>query len=100
MIPPMTQITREWLRAKLDEKWGMRSELARNTSLSSEKISHILAGRRRISVEEQEEIRRFFGVENEELTEEEKRLLSAWRRLPPDIRLAIQTLAETKAKAD
>ena len=89
----MSKIDAQWLRERLEQKRGLKAELARRTSLSAVQISKILAGDRRIKIEEQEEIRRFFGENTLELTKEEKNLIETWRSLPPHIRQAIQTLA-------
>lgn len=89
----MSQIDSEWLRERLDGQRGLRAELSRRTSLTPAMISKILSGDRRIKIEEQEEIRRFFGEDTLELTREERDLIETWRSLSPELRQAIQTLA-------
>lgn len=93
----MSQIDSEWLRERLEGQRGLKAELSRRTSLTPVMISKILSGDRRIKIEEQEEIRRFFGEDTLELTREERDLIETWRSLSPELRQAIQTLASKKS---
>lgn len=60
MSCPMEVIDGSWVRAKLAERPGLQARLARATGIGQDKVSKIIANKRRVQPEEIPAILRFF----------------------------------------
>ncbi|MEL7282133.1 MAG: helix-turn-helix transcriptional regulator [Pseudomonadota bacterium] len=87
----MDVIDRQWLLARLTGRRGEQTELAQAMGIDTDKMSKVIAGKRRIQPEEIPRVMAFFGVIDDDVDPE---LAEVWRALQPSERAFLLSIAK------
>ena len=91
----MDVVDADWIKRRLTGERGQQARLAEAMGIDNDKMSKILRGLRKVQADEVPKVIRFFNGETlGDLTQDEKELLSAWRRLSDEHRQSVQTLLQ------
>ena len=84
----------DWLIQQTKKKRGIKANLARHLKMEPAKLSRILSGERRISVEENQSILNFFNLADHEKTTLSGTFVERFDRLTTDQRKLVMGLID------
>ena len=88
----------DWLIQQTKKKRGIKADLARHLKMEPAKLSRILSGERRISVQENQSILDFFNLADHEETRLSGSVAERFDRLTTDQRKLVEGLIDEFSK--